>query len=312
VRTFELSEPPTLVEEVRVDGDVQSLFLLGQQAWVEVAHYEAKPLRQAGAPAPSSPTPATPVAVAMTTTATPSAAPMVAAPAKTPNPDDSIFGPPRQGGVFIFEAGLHAMVPIGTLGVGAVVDASLTWHAEIPFALRARLFPLAGVTASSTSPLTGAASGGVAAGSLDAIFDSRYFGAGLGIGFGTFKDFFIVTNTGVVTTRDSAGFLVSQHLRIGTLDGLNFTAQTQLVATESTGFTIYGGEGLLQIPVRRDWQLRFRGGGSRAPFAYGDLGMRIGIGTEDKPRLFLTPTVGVTYVNSFIGPSVGLAIDYRL
>lgn len=320
VRTFELTQPLTLINELRVDGELRGVFLRGQQAWVEVARYDAKPVRQATlAPAGASsallpplavaPLPALPISPPPQQPTATTYNPPPPAPVKTASSEDSIFAPPRQGGVVIFEAGLHAMVPIGTLGIGAVVDLALTWHAEIPFALRARLSPLGGVTASSTSPLTGGSAGGVAAGSIDAIFDSRFFAAGLGLGFGTYKNF-TFTNTGSRST-DAAGFLVSQHLRIGTIDGLNLTAQTQLVATEESGFTIYGGEALLQIPVRRDWQLRFRGGGSRGPFAFGELGMRMAVGSEGRPRLFLTPSVGVIYL-TFAGPSVGLALDYQL
>lgn len=159
------------------------------------------------------------------------------------------------------------------------------------------------------SVFTGGSAGGVAAGSLDAIFDSHYFAAG--VGFGSYRTFFF-PNTGPAVSTEAVGFLVSQHLRIGTRDGLSFTAQTQLVATDATGFTIYGGEGLLQIPVRRDWQLRFRGGGSMGPFAFGELGMRLGVGGERQPRLFLTPSLGVIYLSTFAGPSVGLSLDYRL
>ena len=64
--------------------------------------------------------------------------------------------------------------------------------------------------------------------------------------------------------------------------------------------------------MRRDWQLRFRGGGSRGPFAFGELGMRLGVGGERQPRLFLTPSLGVIYLSAFAGPSVGLSLDYRL
>lgn len=301
VRTFELGDPPRLINDVQVDGEVRSLFLLGNQAWVEVAHYEAKPLRQASTTPPARASEPMPQPAAPVTAARPSAPPVVEA----AKPEESIMGPQRQGDVFLSESIIRVMVPIGTLGVGALVDASITWRAEIPFAVRARISPLGGVTASLNQ------AGGVAAGSLDALFDGRFFAAGLGLGFGTVKDFAYQPN-GSLRASDETGFLVSQHLRIGALEGLNFTAQTQLVATRLSGFTIYGGEGLLQIPVRRDWQLRLRGGGSRAPFGFGELGMRIGIGGEEKPRLFLTPSVGAIFLNSFIGPSVGLGVDYRL
>lgn len=317
VRSFELTSPPTLSNEVRVEGELRGVFLLGQQAWVEVARYEAKPLRQAAVtPGPLNALPPPLLGGAMTAPPVvgaqpaPVAAPVMAAPGTPVASDDTVIGPARQSGVVV-AAALRAMVPIGTLGVGGVLDASLTWHAEVPFALRARISPLGGVIASSNSPLSGSAGGGLAAGSLDALYDGRFFAAGLGVGFGTFNQL-TFNNFGGSSSVASAGFLVSQLLRIGALDGLNFTAQTQLVTTQLSGFAFYGGEALVQIPIRRDWQLQFRGGGSMAPFAFGDFGMRIGLGTEEKPRLFLTPTVGIAYVNYFVGPSVGFGFDYRL
>ncbi len=313
VRSFELTSPPTLSNEVRVEGELRGVFLLGQQAWVEVARSEAKPLRQAAvASGPLGTLPPPPPGSAMTAPPVLGAQPApVTAPGTPGASDDTVIGPVRLGGVVVVAAALRAMVPIGTLGVGGLIDASLTWHAEVPFALRARLFPLGGVTTSSSSPLSGSASGGLAAGSIDALYDGRFFAAGLGVGFGTFSQL-TFNNFGGSSSVASAGFLVSQLLRIGALDGLNFTAQTQLVAMEFSGFAFYGGEALVQIPIRRDWQLQIRGGGSMAPFAFGDFGMRIGLGAEDKPRLYLTPTVGIAYVNYFVGPSVGFGFDYRL
>ena len=48
LRSFSLASPPVLIREQRVEGDVRSLFMLGSQAWVEIARYEARPVRQAG------------------------------------------------------------------------------------------------------------------------------------------------------------------------------------------------------------------------------------------------------------------------
>lgn len=286
VRSFSLEATPVLISEVRINGEVRSLFLLEQQAWVEVAHVEAKPLRQAAVARPATAT--------MPGTVSSAPPPLVAAPPRAPAPgpksDDTVIGPVRAGGVFDFAASLHPMVPIGTLGVGVLADASVTWHAEVPFALRVRVWPLAVVA-------SGFGAGGAAGGSLDAFFDSRFFAAGLGVGAATFSS--------------GGGFVVSQHLRIGALDGLQFSAQTQLLAT-SFAWLVYGLEGTLQIPVRRSWLLHFRGGGTASPFVFGDLGMRIGVGTDLKPKLFLTPTVGFAVINSLVGPSVGLGIDYRL
>jgi hypothetical protein len=303
LRSFSLATPPVLVREQRVEGDIRSLFVLGQQAWVEIARYEARPVRQvSGAEPPvtpaAPPAPPTPEAIE----------PKPVEPAPAPAKEENIVFPSREGGIVIVGAGLRAMVPIGTLGVGGLFDVNASWHATIPLALRARVRPAGGVTTSGgTNPY--ASGGGVAAGSLDALFDARFFAVGLGFGFGTFAN---QNPYGFATTDVSAHFVVSQHLRIGTLDGLSLTGQTLLIALPR-GFEFYGGEGMLQVPLRRGWQLQLRGGGSLAPHGYGELGMRIGIGGDDheKPRFFITPSVGAALIRSYAGPSVGLAVDYR-
>lgn len=286
--SFSLASPPQLVNELLVEGEVRSVFLLGNQAWVEVAHAEARPLRQgASQPVSGAAMPTRPAPAEMSPPLVAAAPPPPAAVMPAPKSDDTVIGPERAGGVFVFSASLHPMVPIGTLGVGVIADASITWHATIPFAARLRLWPVAAVTSAGAS----------IGGSLDLFFDSRFFAAGLGIGGGS--------------SSGGGGVVLSQHLRLGALDGLQFTAMTQVIATFSA-WAFYGGEGLLQIPVRRGWALHFRGGGNMSPFVFGDLGMRIAIGAEQKPRLFLTPTVGFALVQFQAGPTVGLAIDYRL
>ncbi len=294
LKTFALEGAPALVSEARVEGEVRSLFLHEHQVWVEVSKVEARPLRQ--------------VAIASAPVVT--APPPPAAAKPTPlsgEPPDTVLGPARHTG-FIAAGSLRVMVPIGVLAVGGALEASFAWHAPFPFAVRARIFPLAGVTSSgSFSPLSADSGMGLAAGSLDAMFDGRYFAAGLGIGFGQFTNF----NPFGGFARFQTGFTISQVLRIGALDGLYFGGQTQLVVTDF-GFNFYGGEATLQIPIQRKWLLQLRGGGSTAPFAFGDIGMRIGLGDAERSRLFLVPTVGVAFVRFVAGPSVGLGVEYRL
>lgn len=292
IKTFSLEGTPALVSEARVEGEFRSLFLHDGQAWVEVAKVEARPLRQA----------AVPVTAAGPVTVRPVAAPVTT----TGEPGDTILGPVRPTG-FIVAGGLRVMVPIGVLAIGGALEASFAWHAEVPFAVRVRLFPLAGVSSTGSFTPLGSSSGvGLAAGSLEAMFDGRYFAAGLGIGFGQFTNF--SSFNGSVSYQ--AGFTISQVLRVGALDGLYFGGQTQLVVTDF-GFNFYGGEATLQIPITRKWLLQFRGGGSTAPFAFGDIGMRIGVGDAERAKLFLVPTVGVTYIRFVAGPSVGLGVEYR-
>lgn len=293
VRTFSLEGPPTLVREARTDGTVKALFLRGDEAWVEVTRTEARPLREA--------------AIAAAAAAPTAPAPGKQAPASgSTEPGDTLLGPIRQTGFFA-EAGVRLVIPIGVLAVGGVFEAGLTWRATAPFAVRARVAPAAGVTASNASfPLTTTGPQGLIAGSLDAMFDGRYFAVGLGVGFG--NHFAGTTSLGLPTY--AVGFTISQLLRVGALDGLSFSAQTQVVLT-SFGFGFYGGEGTVQIPIQRKWLLRLRGGATIAGYAFGEVAMSIGLGTEDRARFFLVPSLGGTLIRSGAGPSVGLGAEYR-
>lgn len=291
IKSFSLEGTPAVVSEARVDGEVRSLFLHEHQVWVELSRVEARPLRQVAIPLGA------PVVIA------PSSPKAAAAP--TGEPPDTVLGPVRPTG-FIFGAGFRLMVPIGVLAVGGALEASVSWYASFPFAVRVRLFPLAGVTSSSFAPLNTSSGFGIAGGSLDAMFDGRYFAAGLGAGFGQFTN-----SNGLGSFQLQTGFTLSQLLRIGALDGLCFVGQTQLVMA-GFGFAFHGGEALVQIPFQRKWLLQLRGGGSIAPFAFGEVGMRIGLGDAERAKFFLVPSVGITFVRFVAGPSVGLAAEYRL
>lgn len=295
VRTFSLEGPPTLVREARTDGTLRALFLRDDEAWVEVTRTEARPLEEA----------------ALTTLAVSPAAPVAPAAKQAPGapsaePGDTLLGPVRQTGFFA-EAGVRLVIPIGVLAVGGTFEAGLTWRAAVPFAVRVRLAPLAGVTATNASfPLTTSGPAGLASGAVDAMFDGRYFAVGLGVGFGHYSEGF----TGFGQPLYQPGFTISQTLRVGALDGLALSAQTQVVLT-SAGFAFYGAEGTVQIPIQRKWLLQLRGGGSAAMYAFGEVGMRIGVGTEDRARFFLVPSLGGTLIRATAGPSVGLGAEYR-
>lgn len=299
LRVFSLEGAPTLVRDARVDGEVRSLFLLGDEAWVELTKVEARPVKHAAtaavvsAPpvvkAPGAPTPAT----------------------SAPEPGDTLLGPARATGVFV-AGGLRVMIPIGVLAIAATLEASATWHAEAPFALTARVAPLGGVTATNaysntTGQLVAGPPAGVASGELDAMFDGRYFAVGLGFGFGQAPNYDAI-GFGVATY--STNFTVAQVLRVGALDGLSLSGQTQVVLSR-TGFSFFGGEGTVQIPIQRKWLLQLRGGGQVSGFFFGEVAMRIGLGDAPRAHLFLVPMLGFAAVRGTAGPAVGLGVEYR-
>ena len=101
-----------------------------------------------------------------------------------------------------------------------------------------------------------------------------------------------------------------QVLRVGALDGLSLSGETQVVLT-STGFSFFAGEGTVQIPIQRKWLLQLRGGGQVSGYFFGDVAMRIGLGDAPRSHLFLVPTLGFVALRGTAGnlaASVGTAV----
>lgn len=222
----------------------------------------------------------------------------------------SLVGPPRTGNIVSLAAGGRVMLPIGTLGVGGLVDAEATWHAQTLFALKLRLFPVGGVA------LSDGRAGGAFGGSLEALFDSQFFAIGLGLSVEQFQDFVSVFGGFGVTTDFTFG--LTQVLRVGALDGFAFSARNHLGIVNGA-FNFVGLEGALQIPISRTWWLVLRGGGSAAPLAWGEVGMRIAVrGNGGADTLFLTPSLGVAGLNAgqngglAFGPTAGIGFEYRV
>ncbi|MDP1916873.1 MAG: hypothetical protein Q8L14_11525 [Myxococcales bacterium] len=304
VRSFRLEagRAPALIEDVAVDGELVGLFVANGRVWVELLRREARlvptravsrePLAQAPAPSPM----------------TPVEAPRPAAPTAA---SGSLLFPEREGGYVSLGAGLGLVVPLGFSGIGLLTDVAVEWHASVPFALRARLWPAGGLIGSQDPMPGGFASpaappGGVWNLGVEALFDGRFFGVGLGIG-GAQTVEYASQQSGAVTL--GAGLTLIQALRIGALDGLHLEGRTTLVSTARSGFGFYGGEGRLGIPVRQGWQLLV-GGGATQMTSWGDAGMRIRLQTQS--ALFITPRAGFAVIQGRGGPSVGVTFDVRL
>ncbi|MHB8872895.1 MAG: hypothetical protein ACYC8T_04345 [Myxococcaceae bacterium] len=219
----------------------------------------------------------------------------------------STAAPPRSGGIISAGVGSRALLPIGRLGVGGLFDAWATWHAETLFALQLRLFPVGGAVADG-------ATGGLFGGSLEALFDSRYFAIGLGLSAEQYQQY---QYQSYYQASSSSGFAfgLTQVLRVGAIDGAQFSARNHL-AVLGHGFNFAGLEGGVQIPLSTVWWLIVRGGGSVAPLGWGEVGMRIAArGNGGAGTLLITPTLGVAGFTSgnamAVGPTAGIGFEYR-
>ncbi len=217
----------------------------------------------------------------------------------------SMVAPPRSGNLLAFGGSIRAMIPIGSLGIGAFGDLWASWHASFPFAVRARLFPLGATYIASSSFGSGSEAGGLFGAAIEAMFDSQYFAVGLGLGASQYRSY-----------TAQFGFGITQVLRVGALDGFHLYAQNHLLV--ASGRFEYGGtDATIQIPLSRSWWLTIRGGGSVAPYGFTEVGMRIATqGNGRSGSLFVTPTIGWAGMNTGgyafrAGPTVGIGIEYR-
>ena len=207
---------------------------------------------------------------------------------------------------------------IDAAGIGTLDEASLTYRADIPFALRMRLFPFAALHVGQTSDQPAQVTAVVAGGSIDAMFDDRYFAIGVGIGFGSFVSSRIVRASPTIMPNDDqrVGFLLAPSVRIGSVDGLHVAAQFSALSVVDEfrfgGFDVSG-----QVPIVPGLWLSARGGYWISGMGLGDLGLRIAVdGNGAAGTLFITPTIGIAGMDTGIhgfraGPTIGVGLETR-
>lgn len=224
------------------------------------------------------------------------------------SPAHTLLAPKRATG-FALAASLRVGIPVAFsvltptvhAGVFGALEGSLTWRAEGPFSVRARLWPLTASTGGS---------GVLAAASLDVALDGRYaaVGFGAGVGFGT------EPRPGPAATAQP---VLAGLARFGATDGLNVSGQVSFkngpLAYRTTGFSLYAVEVQLQVPIGRGNSLQLRGAGpyrvgSEYSFLSVELGARLALGADR--RLFLTPSLGFGGF-LFGGPMAGLGFEWR-
>ncbi|MEY4513714.1 MAG: hypothetical protein RLZZ450_5836 [Pseudomonadota bacterium] len=311
-----------LAERRSVPGRAQSLFVREEVVWVESTRIEAHPLGEFVASA----------ATAGSTSSAPLAVPAerptrpvyVSAPAGSLRRDAasasqrgatySKLAPPRVGRLLTVEGGIRPYLPMRSLGVALLADATVTYHGERAWYVQAQLFPL-GATATKD---TDASVFGFAA---SVGYDHPYFAVGLGVGAlrrGQFHfDFDPIQRRDREWIEHSFGFSITQSLRVGALDGLSLTVANAFVLDSERWR--YGYFDLtIQVPLNRQTWLTAGGGGAEeAGFLYAEVGLRRLVrGDLGSGSLFVEPSVGLAGIDNRIegvgpGPMVGCHLEWR-
>lgn len=229
----------------------------------------------------------------------------------------SAFAPPRAAGMWEIAFLARPFLADSELGAGAVLDASVGYRFRFPLHIEASLAPLAiGIaTAKTVVPF---------AGLLSAMFDSRVFEIGLGVGAQTVND-------PPFAIEHGSGLTIAQRVRIGARDGANLTVSTYAVLFHSE-FHFSDVRASLQIPVAARAWLLAAGGGGLLGIEYGEVGMRFLLsGNGGAGSFFLSMTVGGVNVfekcsvldnidtfvpsctaTSYSGPMLGAGGEWRL
>jgi hypothetical protein len=226
--------------------------------------------------------------------------------------------PPRAGGFWEVEAIARPFLPLGTSGVGAILESGVGYRAaDIPFRMRAHLSPVS-LGAYREGSVTGET------GALIPSYDGRHIEVGIGAGIGTKRTWtgdsrvdWDGTRYRVVQENATAPILV-QHIRFGSLDGVSFEMTNTVVLLENefryAGFGLSG-----RAPMTDGVWLAFRGEGYGGGTGYGEAGLRFLVhGTGGPGSLFLTPLFGGASlgaegnVPSRGGPMIGLDAEWRL
>ncbi len=291
-------------------GSATGLHLSGGKVWAEVTRLEAYPLER----------PRFVVHRPEARDEHGSAAPTTAGADKAGARSGSRLFPARQGGFGAVALTVRPLLPLGTIGAGAIAHATASWHFERPIEVGLVVEPLAGAVTNDRNVGNVGVTGFVA-------YDHDYFALGLGLGVTTLSEL-VYGNDGVPSSQDTA-LLIAQLARIGALDGLNLTIRNSFAVIDDE-FDYNGTVARLQLPLTDSIKL-FGGGGAAQGFAFGELGVRFrAFGTGAADTLFVDLSAGGGGVDGIIdvadcgegnpcrstdsygGPLVGVGVEYRL
>ncbi len=237
------------------------------------------------------------------------------------------LAPPHPSASHEVSLTVRPFLALGTIGGGAIMDASYTYRFDFPMSLDLVLSPVGFALADEGNAVG-------FAGHAILSYDENVFQIGLGIGAARYEEetpYEVQVGQEVPDTM-RFGFSAAQHVRLGTRDGMNLTATTNFVI-QKDGFEFGGMSGSFQVPMSPflpDTWLIMRGGGGLPGHAFGEIGVRALIaGNGSSGSVFLTPTLGGGFMsnpvykdcdfnegqcrteNEYGGPMAGLTVEWR-
>ncbi len=183
----------------------------------------------------------------------------VAIPTRAPT-SSSLAGAPRAHDYWSMGVAFRPFFALSRFGGGALLSGWAGRHLGAPFHVQAFFDPLALAAVENDRSIS------VVNAAVAASYDSRYFEMGLGVGGQT-------VNSTDFLVQPGSGLSLVQLIRLGALDGLNFTARTSVVIFHSQ-FGFGGMVANLQIPVTSGYWLNLAGGGGDVGYGYGEVGFR--------------------------------------
>ncbi len=207
------------------------------------------------------------------------------------------WAPPRVDGIWEVAFMARPFLAVGAFGLGAIADGSVSLRHPDNLRLQLLLEP-AGVGYADEGNIL------ALAGTFLGSYDTRLFEIGLGLGWSLVNEDLqrsVAAGASDESGMDAiepgfegldSGLAVGQIARLGATDGLHILVRNTFLLYDSTFF--YGGTtGQLQWPVTESSWLLLRGGGGRAGYGYGEVGLRwLARGNGDRDSVFLTVTAG--------------------
>lgn len=242
----------------------------------------------------------------------------------------NIFAPPRNPSQTEVTFTVRPYLALGTLGGGAMMDASVMRRFDAPLAVDFRLSPMG-------FAITNDGNAGVFAAHGFVTYDTRLFQLGLGAGAARFESDeapYMLTPGQEEPELTKIAFSAGQYIRLGARDGLMLTVTTNFVA-HNDKFDFGGMSAEFQTPISAwlpDTWLIFRGGGGLPGHGFGEVGLRTLLaGNGNSGTVFLTPTLGGAVITTeryaedeyyndgnrylqtedYGGPMVGITVEWR-
>lgn len=219
----------------------------------------------------------------------------------------------RVGGLFVAEGAARPFLPINSFGVGALIDAKLSYYFDANVAVEWSLVPFGFTATDSDNDVISFASNVIGS------YDTQFVQVGLGLGVARLQGFDVFTTLSAI-----------QKIRLGTRDGGHFTGTTNFVLSQD-GWEFGGIRMKVLAPfwsvLPKTWSMvRFQSGVPGQTFI--ETGLRImtsGNGTEGST--FVTPLLGYGFIRSvrpdrdverfenqtvtYGGPLVGIEVEKR-